>query len=143
MIGPQDPGCAARGGTIMTPKNRPLSPHVQIYRPQLTSVLSITHRITGVALAVGLLLLVYWLSSAAYGPKTFAAAQAFLGSWFGRVLLFGWTFALFYHLSNGIRHLLWDAGRNFELAQVYRSGYVVIVAAAVLTLAAWVVGLSV
>ncbi|MBF0094444.1 MAG: succinate dehydrogenase, cytochrome b556 subunit [Alphaproteobacteria bacterium] len=126
----------------MTSKNRPLSPHVQIYRPQITSVLSITHRITGVGLAVGLLLLTYWLSSAAYGPEAYHKATAFLGSWFGQVLLFGWTVALFYHLTNGIRHLLWDTGRGLEIPQVYRSGRVVVASTVVLTVLAWAVGLS-
>src|SRR5258708_21896065 len=94
---------------------RPLSPHLQVYRPQLTSVLSITHRATGVALAIGTLLLVWWLLAAATGPEQFAVVQAVLGSWIGRLLLLGWTWALFYHLANGIRHLFLDAGRGLEL----------------------------
>src|ERR687892_1500300 len=106
----------------MTARNRPLSPHLQVYRPQLTSVLSISHRVTGVALAVGTLLLVYWLVSAAAGPDSYATAQSVIGSWLGIVLLFGWTYALFYHLCNGIRHLFWDAGYGFELPTVYRTG---------------------
>lgn len=126
----------------MTSKERPLSPHIQIYRPQLTAVLSITHRLTGVGLAAGLLVLVYWLSSAAYGPEAYHKATALLGSGLGRVLLFAWSVALFYHLSNGIRHLLWDTGRGLEIAQVYRSGYAVLASTAILTILAWVVGLS-
>ena len=94
----------------MATPNRPLSPHLQVYRPQLTSVMSILHRLTGIALAVGTLLLVAWLVAAATSPQAFGAIQAFNGSWIGRVLLFGWSFALFYHLCNGIRHLFWDAG---------------------------------
>src|ERR1700741_74027 len=95
---------------------RPLSPHLQIYRPQLTSVLSILHRATGIALGVGTLLLVYWLIAVAAGAGARAAydvAQRLIGSWFGRLLLFGWTLAFFYHLANGVRHLAWDAGYGF------------------------------
>jgi succinate dehydrogenase / fumarate reductase cytochrome b subunit len=119
---------------------RPLSPHLQVYRPQLTSVLSILHRITGVALAVGTLLLAWWLLAAASGPSAFASAQAFLASWIGRLLLFGWSFALFYHLCNGIRHLFWDAGLGFELKNAYASGWCVVAASAAVTLLAWIWG---
>jgi len=119
---------------------RPLSPHLQIYRWQLTSVLSILHRLTGIALAVGTLLLVYWLVATAAGPGAFATAQEFIGSILGRLLLFGWTVALFYHLANGIRHLLWDAGRGFELRSVYASGWAVVIAAVALSLIAWIAG---
>ena len=118
--------------------NRPLSPHLQVYRPQLTSMLSILHRITGVALGVGTLLLVYWLAAAAGGPESYAAAQGFIGSFFGQLLLFGWTVALFYHLANGIRHLFWDAGYGFELPTVQRSGQAVLAATAVLTVVSWI-----
>lgn len=121
----------------MASRTRPVSPHLQIYRWQLTSVLSILHRLTGVALAVGTLLLVYWLIAAAMGPAEFATAQALLGSPVGQVLLFGWSLALFYHLANGIRHLFWDAGLGFELTTVYRSGWAVLIATLLLTLAAW------
>ena len=122
----------------MAAGNRPLSPHLQVYRPQLTSMLSIAHRITGVALAVGTLLLVYWLAAAAGGPESYAAAQGFIGSFFGQLLLFGWTIALFYHLANGIRHLFWDAGYGFELPTVQRSGLAVLAATAVLTVVSWI-----
>lgn len=118
----------------MSPVNRPLSPHLQVYRPQITSVLSILHRITGVALTVGTLLLTWWLVAAAYGPEQFANAQAFLGSVIGQLLLWAFTFSLFYHLCNGIRHLLWDFGWGFEIAQVRMSGIVMVAAAALLTL---------
>ena len=120
--------------------NRPISPHLQVYKPQLTSVLSILHRITGVALAVGTILLVYWLIAAAAGPEAYATAQALIGSWLGRILLFGWTFALFFHLTNGIRHLFWDAGFGFELKTVYASGWTVVALAAVLTLVSFIAG---
>ena len=121
---------------------RPLSPHLQVYRPQLTSVLSITHRATGVALAVGTLLLVWWLVAAATGPEAFATAQSFIGSWLGLLLLLGWTASLFFHLCNGIRHLFWDAGKGFELKTTYASGWVVLAATVVLTVLAWFWGLS-
>ncbi|HLW26748.1 MAG TPA: succinate dehydrogenase, cytochrome b556 subunit [Kiloniellales bacterium] len=127
----------------MSANRRPLSPHLQVYRPQLTSVLSIFHRFTGIALSVGTLLLVYWLAAAAAGPDTFNSAQNFVGSWFGILLLFGWSVALFYHLCNGIRHLFWDAGYGFELPQAYASGWAVVIATGVLTLLSWIVGLIV
>jgi succinate dehydrogenase / fumarate reductase cytochrome b subunit len=126
----------------MTAENRPLSPHLQIYRPQLTSVLSILHRLTGIALAAGTLLLVWWLVAVAAGPEAFETVQGFIGSWFGRALLLGWSYALFYHLANGIRHLAWDAGWGFELKTVYLTGWTVIWASVALTLLAWILGYS-
>lgn len=124
----------------MASRERPLSPHLQIYRPQITSVLSILHRITGAALAVGTLLLVYWLVAIAGGPDTYDAAQSVIGSIIGRVLLFGWSWALFYHLANGIRHLFWDMGQGFELKTVTISGWSVAISSLALTLAAWIAG---
>ncbi len=125
----------------MDSSKRPLSPHLQIYRPQITSVMSISHRISGVALSAGSLLLIYWLAAAAGGPESFASAQSLLGSWFGRLVLFLFTLGLFYHLFNGIRHLFWDMGRGFDLASVYRSGYAVLGAAGVTTVLVWIVAL--
>jgi succinate dehydrogenase / fumarate reductase cytochrome b subunit len=116
---------------------RPLSPHLQIYRPQLTSVLSITHRGTGIALVAGTLVLVYWLLAAASGPEAYASAQALLGSWIGRLVLLGFSFSLFFHLCNGIRHLFWDAGLGFELKTAYASGTAVVVVSAAMTVIAW------
>ncbi len=126
----------------MAVSNRPLSPHLQVYKPQLTSVLSITHRATGVALAIGLLLLVYWLFALAAGQESFASARALLGSWAGQIVLLGFSFALFYHLCNGIRHLFWDAGFGFELESAYASGWAVVAASAVMTALAWIIALS-
>jgi succinate dehydrogenase / fumarate reductase cytochrome b subunit len=120
---------------------RPLSPNLQIYRPQLTSVLSITHRFTGVLLSAGAVLLVVWLLAAAAGPQPYAALDKLLGSWLGLALLFVWTFSLFVHLCNGVRHLLWDAGYGFELRTIYASGWAVLAVSALLTLAAWIAGL--
>jgi len=121
----------------MEKSQRPLSPHLQIYRPQLTSVLSITHRITGVALVIGTLVLVYWLLAAASGPEAYASAQALLGSWLGRVVMLGFSYALFFHLCNGIRHLFWDVGLGFELKTAYASGNAVIAVSIALTVIAW------
>jgi len=124
----------------MATENRPLSPHLQVYKPQLTSVLSILHRLTGIALAIGTLLLVWWLIAAASGPDAYDTAQGFIGSILGRLLLLGWTFALFYHLANGIRHLAWDTGWGFELATAYTTGWLVVIVSIVLTLVSWVGG---
>ncbi len=126
---------------MMPASNRPLSPHLLVYKPQLTSVLSIVHRGTGVALAVGLLLVVYWLVALAAGPDAFENAQLIMGSWIGKVILFGFTFALFYHLSNGIRHLFWDAGLGLDLQTVYASGWSVLAASIVLSFVTWIVAL--
>ena len=119
--------------------NRPLSPFMfpTWYRFQITSALSILHRLTGIALAVGSILLTWWLVSVAAGGALFGATQAVIASPIGMLLLFGWSIAFFYHLSNGIRHLAWDAGYGFELRQAYRSGYAVLAATALLTVLAW------
>lgn len=122
---------------------RPLSPHLQVYKPQITTVLSILHRISGVALAAGTLLLVCWLVSGASGPQAFAGIQGFIASFLGRLLLFGWTVALFYHLFSGIRHLAWDAGKGFEKAQYTASGWAVVIATAIASLGTWVIGYAV
>ncbi|MGH6719651.1 MAG: succinate dehydrogenase, cytochrome b556 subunit [Alphaproteobacteria bacterium] len=122
---------------------RPLSPHLQIYRPQLTSMLSIVHRATGFVLAIGTLFLAWWLIAAASGPEWFAVVGAFFGSWLGYLVLLGLSFALMYHLCNGIRHLAWDAGWGFELATAYATGWAVVAGSIVLTALAWVVGLAI
>jgi succinate dehydrogenase / fumarate reductase cytochrome b subunit len=120
---------------------RPLSPHLQIYRWQLTSVMSILHRATGIALSAGGVLLVWWLVAAASGPEAYGAVQNFLGSWPGLVLLLGWTAALFYHLCNGIRHLVWDTGHALDLRSTYAGGWTVIAVSAILTALAWIAGI--
>lgn len=125
----------------MTPVERPLSPHLQIYKPQLTSVLSITHRVMGLALSIGSIFLVWWLVAAATSERAFARAQWFFGSWLGLLLLFGWTFAFFYHLCNGIRHLVWDTGHGLDLRTTYLSGWAAVGAAWALTIIAWIAGL--
>ena len=123
-------------------RKSPLSPHLQIYRPQITSVLSIVHRATGIVLAIGTVLLVAWLAAAAAGPGAFAAAQAAAGSWPGIVILFAFSLCLIYHLLNGIRHLFWDTGRGFELQTVTITGWGVVIGTVLLTIAAWVLGLK-
>jgi len=122
----------------MEKSQRPLSPHLQIYRPQLTSVLSITHRASGIALVLGTLVLVYWLLAAASGAEAYSSAQQLLGSWLGRILMLGFSFALFFHLCNGIRHLFWDAGLGFELKTAYASGKAVVAVSVIMTVLAWV-----
>lgn len=103
-------------------------------------LLSIAHRATGIALAVGALLLVCWLLALASGPAAFADVHGFLGSWIGRLMLFGWTWSLMYHLANGIRHLFWDAGMGLDLPAAQASGYVALIASIGATLAIWVAG---
>ena len=119
---------------------RPTSPHLQVYRPQLTSITSILHRLTGIYLSLGVVALVFWLVAAATGPAEFDQAQLYVGSIPGRTLLFLWTGAFFYHLLNGLRHLAWDIGWGFELATAYRTGWAVLIGAALLTVASWVLG---
>ncbi len=127
----------------MARQPRPLSPHLQVYRPQITSVLSIAHRISGVALGAGALLLTWWLVAAAEGPESFDNVQSIIGSWYGRVFLFGFTLALFFHLCNGVRHLFWDLGYGLELRSVYRSGWVVMVLTVVLSFLSWLLGYAI
>ena len=126
----------------MRSADRPLSPHLQIYRWQLTSVLSILHRAAGVALSAGAILLVWWLVAAASGPDAYESVADFLGSWLGLLLLFGWTLALFYHLCYGIRHLVWDTGRGLDLRSTYVGGWLVVGGTGALTLIAWIAGIS-
>ena len=121
----------------MRSADRPISPHLQIYRWQLTSVLSILHRAAGVALSIGTIVLVWWLIAAASTPEAFEAVTGFLYSWLGLLLLFGWSVSLFYHLCNGIRHLVWDTGHALDLRSTYLGGWLVLGGTAALTLIAW------
>ncbi|TCO80421.1 succinate dehydrogenase subunit C [Plasticicumulans lactativorans] len=125
----------------MATNKRPLSPFMigPYYKPQLTSVMSITHRLTGVALSIGTVLLVYWLAAAASGPEAYEHAQHVLGSMLGQLFLFCWTWALFYHLCNGLRHLYWDSGRGFDMESVYKTGKWVQIASVVLTVVVWII----
>src|SRR6266700_7500773 len=121
------------------PMERPLSPFMfpAWYRFQITSVLSILHRLTGIALAVGSILLAWWLVAVAAGGEIFAATHAFLSSPMGVLLLFLWWVAFFYHLCNGIRHIVWDAGYGFEIRSAFRAGYAVLGVTVLLTVLAW------
>ena len=121
---------------------RPLSPHLQVYRPQITSVLSILHRATGVALSLGLVILVYWLLCLASGPAAYTEAQSLLGSGLLKLCYAGWAFCFFYHLANGIRHLFWDIGRGFEKRRAKITGWAVVVVAILLTLGFWATALA-
>jgi succinate dehydrogenase / fumarate reductase, cytochrome b subunit len=114
---------------------RPLSPHLGVYKFRYTTSLSILHRITGCAAAVGFLLFVWWLMALASGPAAYASAMSALGSPLAKLLLVGFTFSFVYHFCNGIRHLVWDTGRGLERAQARRSGAVVVFAALLLTAA--------
>jgi succinate dehydrogenase / fumarate reductase cytochrome b subunit len=125
----------------MLPNRRPLSPHIQIYRPQLTSVLSITHRLTGVALGLGSIVIVAWLLTGAAGQSAYQQFLYLMRSWIGLALLFGWTFSMFFHLCNGLRHLFWDAGRGFDLRTIYASGWTVITTSVILTIVLWATAL--
>jgi succinate dehydrogenase / fumarate reductase cytochrome b subunit len=122
----------------MTRRARPLSPHLQVYKPQITSVMSILHRISGIILAFGAFALAWWLLAAARGGDAWATAAGVLASPFGKLALFGFSLALVYHLLNGIRHLLWDAGWGFSIPQVYRSGYIVAALTVAFTAAIWI-----
>lgn len=121
----------------MGTRARPLSPHLQVYRFQWTMLWSIIHRITGVGLALGSILLVWWLIALAVGPDYFAFVQGMLSSWVGRLLLLGWTWAMFYHLCNGIRHLFWDAGWGLEIDTARNTGLAVVAGSILLTLVFW------
>ena len=130
-------------GNSTAERKRPLSPGIQIYRPQLTSVLSIANRITGALLSVCAVVLVALLIAAATGPQAYAAMRGAIASWIGQIVLFGCTFAFFLHLCCGIRHLVWDAGYGFSLRSIYASGWAVATASVALTVAAWVVSIFV
>ncbi len=127
---------------VPSARPRPLSPNIQIYRPQLTSVLSIANRITGVVLSAYGVGLVIWLIAAAAGPEAYATMHGLIRSWVGQVLLFACTFAFFLHLCGGIRHLTWDAGYGFSLRAIYTSGWTVVAATVVLTALTWVVAID-
>ena len=125
-----------------TTRPRPLSPNIQIYRPQLTSVLSILNRITGILLSAFAVVMVVWLIAAAWGPQSYAVVQGAIASWIGQIVLFGATFAFFLHLCGGIRHLVWDTVHGFELRSIYISGWAVVAVSVLLTVAAWVASAS-
>ncbi len=122
---------------------RPLSPHLQIYSLTWTMAMSVIHRATGAALYAGTLLLAYWLVSLAVGPRAFAVAQDLFGSVVGRVVLFGYTWALFHHMAGGIRHFIWDFGYGFDQKARFALARATLIVSLVLTVLVWVIGLSV
>ena len=121
----------------MAQTQRPLSPHLQIYKWQVQMVTSILHRATGIALAVGTLLVVWGLLSLAAGEAAFDQFKICMGSPLGMILMIGWTWSLFYHLCNGIRHLIQDAGAGYAIAQFVRSSWLTVIGSLVLTLIVW------
>ena len=126
----------------MSTRERPLSPHLQVYRWQITMTMSILHRVSGVILTFGAFALAWWLLAVAMGGDAYVRAAGYLASPLGRVVLFGFSLALVYHLLNGIRHLLWDAGWGFEIPEFYRTGWTVAVLTIALTATIWFVALG-
>jgi succinate dehydrogenase / fumarate reductase cytochrome b subunit len=127
---------------MQRPKARPLSPHLQIYSPLINMVMSIVHRITGAALYVGTLLLAWWLVAIASGPDYFAYVNGIMGSPLGLIVLVGYSWALLHHMIGGLRHLIWDTGRGFDLASVDRLSWGTIILSLALTVMLWIWGLS-
>jgi succinate dehydrogenase / fumarate reductase cytochrome b subunit len=124
----------------MSNNNHPVSPHLQIYRLPLTALLSITHRLTGVILAFGCVLLVWLLAAAAQGAETYEALVPHYQAWYGQIIVLGFLFSLYLHFCNGIRHLFWDVGYGFELETVDLTAKIAIGMAVVLTIVTWMVG---
>lgn len=122
---------------------RPLSPHLTIWRPTITYVMSIVHRITGGALYVGMVFLAWWLAAAATGPGAFEMANAFFGSWFGRLILLGFTWAFLHHLLGGVRHLIWDTGAGYSKEMRNGLAWATIVGSLALTLIVWIIAYAV
>ncbi len=122
-------------------ENRPLSPHLQIYKIQITSFLSILHRGTGIILYGGAFLWVIWVVALATGPENYTKIQAFLIHPFGLFILMGWSFSFFYHLCNGIRHLFWDLGVGYDMPTVRRTGWIVVISSIFLTGVSWTLGI--
>ena len=118
---------------------RPMSPHLQVYKLPITAKLSILHRGTGGALFLGLILMIAVLVSAASGPESWASMHSFLSGFFGQLILFGFTFALYYHMCNGVRHLFWDIGKGLDLESARKSGIGVLIGSVVLTLLTWLI----
>jgi len=123
-------------------ERRPLSPHLQIYKIQLTSLLSILHRGTGMVLYGGAIGCTWWFLALAQGPGAYQTMQSYIMHPLGLLLLLGLSFSFFYHLCNGIRHLLWDAGWGYELSEVYKTGWIVVISSFVLTGITWIIGIT-
>ena len=118
----------------MAKNNRPVSPHLQVYRLPLTGIISITHRMTGVLLSVGLILFVYIISAVAGGSATYTDMQAYAGYWLVKLIYWGFIYALFFHLCHGVRHLCWDAGKSFERETLNLYAFIELSVSLVLTL---------
>jgi succinate dehydrogenase / fumarate reductase cytochrome b subunit len=121
-------------------ESRPLSPHLTVWKPTITYVMSIVHRITGAGLYFGMAFLAWWLAAAASGPEAFSWADAFFGSFLGRLILFGFTWALIHHLLGGVRHFIWDTGAGLDLPTANRLGWATIIGSVSLTLIVWIIG---
>ena len=121
----------------MSNSGRPLSPHLSIYRWPITMALSILHRMTGVAMSLGLIVLAAWLMQAAAGPEAYLGFTILMSTVIGKLLLIGWSFAFFFHAANGVRHLVWDTGRGLEKHQANRSAWFVIIFSVAVTAAFW------
>ena len=126
----------------MDTRSRPLSPHIQIYKPIPTMVMSIFHRATGMALYAGTVLVAWWIIAAASGPEAFATASAFFGSWFGRLVLLGYTWALMHHMLGGIRHFVWDAGLGFDKHVSTKMAWATLAGSLALTALVWLIGIA-
>ncbi len=126
----------------MSAKQRPLSPHLSVYKFRITSTLSILHRMTGVVMSIGAIAFVWWLFAVASGPEAYATFTAVAGSIIGKIAIAGWLFTFFYHLCNGVRHLFWDAGKGFAIEQARASGWTVVTVSALATAAAWFVAFT-
>ena len=118
-------------------RERPLSPHLQVYKPQMTSVTSILHRATGLGMAYGLAVFAWWLISASIGSEAYSVFTGFMASKIGLLLMFGWTIAFYYHMANGIRHLIWDSGFLFKIKNAYAAGYLVLFLTIAFTAMTW------
>jgi succinate dehydrogenase / fumarate reductase cytochrome b subunit len=127
-------------GNSMTDTRRPLSPHLQIYRPMLTMMMSIAHRISGAALATGFVLLAWWLLAVSTGPEAYAVVENFFASIVGRILLFLYSWALIHHMLGGLRHLIWDTGRGLDKVSIEIFAWATIIGSTLLTLLLWALG---
>lgn len=127
----------------MSERKRPTSPHITIYKNPITSYLSMGHRVAGVFLSVGMLLLIYWLVALAGGKESFATAQAIFGSFIGQLIMFGFSFAFFYYFCTAVRHIVWDFGYGFEMKTAEKTGIIALGASIVMTILFWIILLSV
>ena len=127
----------------MARSDRPISPHLDVYAWQISNTLSILHRMTGVALSIGALALTGWLVSIIAGPAAYASTNEFFAGPIGALMLFGWTFCIFYHLASGVRHLFWDVGLGFDKVRARQTGWLTVGAAVVMTVATWIVAFAV